>query len=370
MAIFKNPDPLRPDPQVHSPHSSVADRERFIKPLLPEPRSQPTRSRSRKTRPKPIRTFLKNKLYYLAYFLIHICFSIYIRLRQSYHAVVDRVLAICYYHHRTPELIRKDVRDLGRLPEHLSVVLTMRKDEEGLEILMDEVAELVAWSSCVGIPMLSIYEKTGVLKPYIPALHQIITTKLSSYYGPPSQQPTLHLFAPHHPIYTPQPIPSAPAAPKTNLDTITVLLLSSTDGRDTLVDLTKTLAEMAQNGKISPQDISTILIDAELSDMMTTPTSPPPEGTEVEFSDTDETTVERESASSAPVMKAEPDLLLVFGPYVRLDGYPPWQIRLTEIFCTGDNSSSIMGDGGEAVEYQRFLRGLWKYAKAEFRFGR
>jgi hypothetical protein len=26
---------------------------------------------------------------------------------------------------------------------------------------MDEVAEIAAWCACVGIPMLSVYEKTG-----------------------------------------------------------------------------------------------------------------------------------------------------------------------------------------------------------------
>lgn len=31
----------------------------------------------------------------------------------------------------------------------------------GLEALVDEVAEISAWCACVGIPMLSIYEKTG-----------------------------------------------------------------------------------------------------------------------------------------------------------------------------------------------------------------
>jgi dehydrodolichyl diphosphate syntase complex subunit NUS1 len=32
----------------------------------------------------------------------------------------------------------------------------------GLEALVDEVAEITAWCACVGIPMLSIYEKTGM----------------------------------------------------------------------------------------------------------------------------------------------------------------------------------------------------------------
>ena len=159
-------------------HMSKAERERLIKPHLPAPRvrrttsssstttTTPSRQRSSSTRKavrktKPIRTFLKSKLHFLVYFLIHIFLGIYVRVRQAYHAVVDRVLAVLYYHHRTPELIRKDVRGLDRLPEHLSVVLTLRREEDGLEMLMDEVAELVAWSSCAGIRGLSVYERTG-----------------------------------------------------------------------------------------------------------------------------------------------------------------------------------------------------------------
>ena len=54
---------------------------------------------------------------------------------------------------------------------------------------------------------------------------------------------------------------------------------------------------MSQKHKLSPDDISTELIDAEISES---------------------------------VME-EPDLLLLFGESVVLQGYPPWQVRLTEI---------------------------------------
>lgn len=74
-------------------------------------------------------------------------------------------------------------------------------------------------------------------------------------------------------------------------------MLSESDGRRTLVDLTKTLAEMSQKHKLNPEDISMDLIDAELS-----------EG-----------------------VMDEPDLLILFSESVVLDGYPPWQIRLSEI---------------------------------------
>lgn len=69
-----------------------------------------------------------------------------------------------YYHHRTPEIIERDVKDLMRLPKHLSVILKLEDDGRGgaeLERLVNEVADLAAWCASAGIPMLSIYEKTG-----------------------------------------------------------------------------------------------------------------------------------------------------------------------------------------------------------------
>lgn len=84
---------------------------------------------------------------------------------------------------------------------------------------------------------------------------------------------------------------------------------------------------MSQRNKLSPDDISRDLIDAEITESM----------------------------------MGEPDLLVLFSPNVGLQGYPPWQVRLTEIFHVPDNSG---------VGYQVFLRALHRYAKAQMRFGR
>jgi dehydrodolichyl diphosphate syntase complex subunit NUS1 len=128
--------------------------------------------------------------------------------------------------------------------------------------------------------------------------------------------------------------------------------LSATDGQETFVDLTKTLAEMAQNGKLSPEDITMELVDAEISEITTQPSQD----------------VERRD-QRLPSVKPEPDLLLVFGPSLKLDGYPPWHIRLTEMYYTGVNSDGMAGCS-DTVEYQGFLRGLWHFAGAQMRFGR
>lgn len=121
--------------------------------------------------------------------------------------------------------------------------------------------------------------------------------------------------------------PSSPSTSGPSSKPLSILLLSSEDGRDSLVDLTKTLTEMSQRSKLSSKDISPDLIDAELSESV----------------------------------MGEPELLILFSPSVELSGYPPWQVRLTEIYHVQDN---------QGVGYQVFLRALYNFADAQMRFGR
>ncbi|KAL5343289.1 Decaprenyl diphosphate synthase-like protein [Aspergillus crustosus] len=356
MVSKRDRELLRDNIRTRGVKLSPTTRENIVKPYLPDPSELPRwppQRRKKLPRKTPIRTFIKSQIHLITYTFLHIFFGIAVRFAQSYHAVVDRVLAIIYHHHRTPELIQKDVKGLDRLPEHLSVVLSLRKEDDALPILMDDVAELVSWSASAGIPVLSVYEKTGALKSRIPILHQAIANKLSSYFGS-SQQPTLQLFAPHHPVYGHREDGNAPH------NSLVVLLLSATDGQETFVDLTKTLAEMSQRGKLSPDDITMELVDAEISEITTHPSQEVSPGSGRDHFDS--------SQAFLPI-KAEPDLLLVFGPFLKLDGYPPWHIRLTEMYCTGVNSDGVTGYN-DTVEYQGFLGGLWHYAGAQMRFGR
>ena len=91
-------------------------------------------------------------------------FSIHVRIRQTYHAIADRVTAVLYYHHRTPELIRRDVKGLSKVPKHLSVILELppeRGKKDRLEGLLNDACEIAAWSAGAGVGMLSIYERAG-----------------------------------------------------------------------------------------------------------------------------------------------------------------------------------------------------------------
>lgn len=334
-------DIYREDAKASHTLLTPEERERIMLPYLPTP---PTRSPSRRSKKGAVpsirleesksrsrlgvRKFLRNQFHALVYAIVHAVFSVHIRFRQAYHAVKDRILSILYYHHRTPELIQKDVKALARLPQHLSVILKYEdggRNGAGLEAIVNELAEISAWCACIGIPMLSVYESTGILKAQIPATHRAIARKMSSYFGP--QIPALSLRAPHMPH-----VESAPGTPTsesagTHLQPLSILLISSDDSRDSLVDLTKTLTEMSQKSKLSPEDISIDLIDAEITESV----------------------------------MGEPDLLILFGPFVELSGYPPWQLRLTEIYHVQDN---------HGVGYQVFLRALYNYANAKMNLGR
>jgi dehydrodolichyl diphosphate syntase complex subunit NUS1 len=142
----------------------------------PSKMAQPTKPRrarvSRVERRKPIRNTIWHSIYVGVYWMIHFFFSIYIRLRKSSRAIRHRVNAIKLHHSKSPELIRSDVKNLNKMPKHLSVILELPKDDDkrsGLNRLLQDVGELTAWCASVGIPLLSVYEKTGIFiaSPYL-----------------------------------------------------------------------------------------------------------------------------------------------------------------------------------------------------------
>ena len=155
---------------------STSEREQMMRPYLPDEPANPTSTTAaypssigsgrhiRFHHKQRVRPAIRQLIHSLIFTIIHTIFSVYIRLRQAYHAIVDRVLAVLYYHHRTPELIQKDVRNLTKLPQHLSVILDLPPEggkKDRLETVINDACEVAAWSACAGIPMVSVYEKTG-----------------------------------------------------------------------------------------------------------------------------------------------------------------------------------------------------------------
>ncbi|KAH8736759.1 Decaprenyl diphosphate synthase-like protein [Ilyonectria robusta] len=301
------------------------ERQRMLQAYLPTPNETPpipsSNARAQRRSPLGVRRFLKNQMHVLIFAVLHGIFSLYIRVRQMWNILCYQVSSVFYYHHGTPQYIKRDVMALKKKPKHLSVILKAKENHRAkadVERLIDEVAEIATWCACAEIPMLSVYEKTGILKKNMSRVYDAANQKLTFYFG--GQHPGLSVTSPHK-----EDLPASNGEnPQGHLR---LHLISSQDGRDSMVDLTRTLAEMSQKGKLSPRDISTELIDAELSEGIMT----------------------------------EPELLITFGPYLELSGYPPWQIRLTEIFCLQDN---------ERVGYQVFLKALQHFGKAQMRKGK
>lgn len=133
----------------------------MLKPYLPNtPKTTPSQQQHKQR----VRPAVRHLLHSFIFTIIHAFFSIYIRFRQAYHAVIDQLFAVLYYHHRTPELIKRDVKDLTKVPKHLSVILKLAPEggrKDGYESLLHDTCEIAAWASSAGIPMLSVYEKTG-----------------------------------------------------------------------------------------------------------------------------------------------------------------------------------------------------------------
>ncbi|KAI1847314.1 hypothetical protein JX266_006539 [Neoarthrinium moseri] len=326
----------RADAQVDGKLLKAQQREELAKRYLPSPPSSPDARRKRsnatsETSRFGVRKLLRQQLYALSYALIHIIFSFYIRVRIAYHTVSLGIVSILKYHHRTPEYIQRDVQSLPKKPKHVSVILTLEdggKRGDAKDRLLNEVAEITAWCASAGISLLTVYEKTGVLKDKMEREHREISKRLQDWFGR-YQAPDLHLHSPNMRVIS----PSNYRGPKlrhgampAGVQAIGVNFISCEDGRESVVDLTRVLTDMSQRGKISVNDITTDVIDEELRQVLN-----------------------------------EPDLLISFSPYVDLQGFPPWQIRLTEIYCQEDN---------QGVGYQVFLNALRKYSSATFKLGK
>ena len=160
---------------------SVQQREELLKPFLPSEPSdseaqaqkkkkalRDRRQRASQKNRKPVTGSVKSFLYFAVYHAVALIFSIFFRFRRAYRLVRGKVVSLLKYHHRTPEFIAHDVKDLDKLPRHLSVIVEYQEDDgsqgtAGLEGLVNDVCEIAAWAASAGIPLLSVYERTGKL---------------------------------------------------------------------------------------------------------------------------------------------------------------------------------------------------------------
>lgn len=255
--------------------------------------------------------------------VMYLVFGLFRYLQYEYNKMRLRVWNVVYNPSNTPQLIRQDVTKLNKIPRRLAAILEMKSVGSvggGVTGLMNDGTEVACWTVSAGIKHLVLYDYDGILKKNVTEFKEEIKAKLGKYFGP-SNIPKFAIRIPHkNKVY----FSCEDSDHKVSLE---ISLLSNRDGRQTIVDLTKTMAELTKLKELQLQDITMKLMDKELTQLV----------------------------------GPEPDLLLYFGPSLDLQGFPPWHLRLTEFHWEQDN---------DQVTYSIFIRGLHKYSNCKINVGK
>ncbi|AGO11860.1 AaceriADR092Wp [[Ashbya] aceris (nom. inval.)] len=265
---------------------------------------------------------------------LYMAYAFYRYFQYQYNRLRIKLLNLAYSPSNTPQLIRQDVLKLQKVPKRLAAILTYKSEGEvggGVNGLINDGSNVVCWTVSAGIKHLSLYDHDGVLKTNVHQFRQGVYDTLARYYGP-GNVPKFAIRIPHlNTVYFNKPEDDLQVAEEPSKEThkvaIEVSLLSVRDGRETIVDLTKAMADLCKSGDLKLEEITMKLVDTELTQLV----------------------------------GVEPDLLLYFGPHLDLQGYPPWHIRLTEFYWEEDN---------DEVMYSVFIRGLIQYSTCKVNLGK
>jgi len=305
----------------------VKPSKELIKSVI-DPRIKST-TRQNSSNDKSIKDKLSFYFFHLILLTIYGIYSIFRSIQYVNNKIKIKFLNLAYNPSKTPQIIRDDVTKLSKLPKRISAILNLKSEEEeggGFYGLLNDASELTTWTLASGIQNLSIYEHEGTLKNNVEDLRISIFKKLRDYFGPTSI-PKFIIKIPHLNIkYYGLNHDNDLNYQNDEID-IEISLLSIEDGKATIVELTKTMADLANKKEIKIKDITIELIDGELTELVGT----------------------------------EPDLIILFTPTLDLQGYPPWHIRLSEFYWESDN---------EDVTYAIFLRALQKYSTCKINVGK
>ncbi|XP_066256844.1 dehydrodolichyl diphosphate synthase complex subunit Nus1-like [Euwallacea similis] len=242
-------------------------------------------------------------LYRTLYVLVNALFSIYRWLVNVLQEIGGVFLDIC--HEFGPSPSRKCQENgevlMNKIPKHITVLLGNEQPS------FKDLANIILW--CIGnqILFLSFYDHKGTLKKHQDKFEETITKTL-----PPNNHVIWH---------------NSPSSTYKNGfigQKIHVKLLSRENGKQAIVQVARNLSKST----INQSDISIESIGKALQKDFNFP---------------------------------DPDLAINFGEYLNLQGYPPWQIRVTEFLSIKSH---------RRLRYRTFLEQLYVYGNCEQRFGK
>ncbi|CAG98024.1 ditrans,polycis-polyprenyl diphosphate synthase [Kluyveromyces lactis] len=265
---------------------------------------------------------------------LYVIYAITRYFQREYNRIAIKLLDLAYNPSNSPQLIRQDVNKLQKIPKRLAAILESKPEGDiggGLPGLINDASDVVCWTVSAGIKHLILYDYDGKMKQNVHELRAGIHHKLAKYFGL-DNVPKFAIKIPHtNQIFFDKDEDQKDLSPEKSTTkhkvAVEISLLSKVDGRDTILELTKTMADLCAKGQLKVEDVDTKLVNQELTQLV----------------------------------GHEPDLLLFFGPALDLQGFPPWHIRLTELYWETDN---------DQVSYYVFIRGLKQYADCKMNVGK
>ena len=233
-----------------------------------------------------------------------------------------------------PDFVRVQ-RDLGALekrPEHLAVVLA-----EQDEVSWSDMARLVSWAMAGGVGCISLYDGEGRLKAgqgrLLEALKREAFEELAQtevvWKGHRTQEEGSEDESVRHRSNGGNGTSNGTSSSSSCSSKVEVCLLSEEDGKPDIVRAARSLARRVRQADLSASAVDETAVSSGLSACRGLP---------------------------------DPDLLLLFGPaHSGGGGYPPWQLRLTELHRLPSLAE---------LEYADFLGVLRSFSRCETRFGK
>jgi len=237
------------------------------------------------------------------------------------------------------------VKNISKLPKHIAF-LVLEND-----ILYDDVAKLVIWSLLVGINVISLYDVHGKMKRNQGKLLGAINKEYVKYLG--KMDPFKLTWRPHDDLDSvvdktdtvivtrdgvmyPDKNGNGMSSSSANghIKQVSISLLSREDGKQDIVNAAKSFGRQVKQGSLKAQDISLECLGSRLR--------------------TNAGLGKNESL-------ADPCVLVRLGDLASNMDFPPWQLRLTEMF-----SIPRLRD----VTPDKLTRVLRQYGRCEQRLGK
>lgn len=317
---------------VHTKDSFLQSFSNIIRVLI-SPQDEEVKNRWFKENKESTSELISFYIYRSILTVFYLIYSIYALFEFIINKSKLKFLSMAYKSNEDPSVINSDINKLTKIPQRISFIVNYKSEQEeggGIDGLCNDSASIAAWCISSGIQTISIYEVNGILKKSINELSKTIFEKFETYFGT-DNIPNFLIKIPHLNL-------SYSGIDGVLIDNndnklinnefdIEISLLSKVDGRSTIVEMTKVMAQLSKNGELKKSDITIKFLDHELKQLV----------------------------------GEEPDLIIMFQPYLDLQGFPPWHMRLSEMYWEPDN---------DIVSYFVFLRALQKYSTCKVNIGR